>query len=129
MKAKILKATLLDAEEIEGLIKSDPNRLLPRPLKEIEKYIENFYIVKDSGAIVACGSFEDYSPRIAEIRSLIVSPHYQGKGLGKLLVRALMKKAKKNQEVFVVTSNPEFFKNLGFQPALREREILFTRGK
>ena len=129
MRPKVLKAAPYDAKTIEELINSDPNHLLPRSLKEIKKYIDNFYLVKIKGEVVACGSFEDYSPRIAEIRSLIVSPNHQGRGYGKLLVETLIKKAKKNQEVFVVTSNPKFFKNLGFQPALREREILFTKGK
>jgi len=129
MSSLVEKAKLEDASAIAELINSNPEHLLPRDLDEIRQYIDNFYCIRDNGKVVAVAAFEDYSPRIAEIRSLIVDAEHQGKGYGKLLVEELIKLATKDQEVFVVTSSVKFFTGLGFQHALKEREILFLRNK
>ena len=129
MKSPVEKAQLSDAPAIQRLIKSDPEHLLPRSLKNIKEYIGSFYIIRDGQKVVACAAFENYSKRIAEIRSMIVLPEYRSKGYGKLLVKSLVKLAGKNQEVFVVTSSTKFFTALGFKHALKEREILFLRNK
>jgi len=53
---------------------------------------------------------------LAEIRSLVVSEEYQGKGIGAKLVEACLKEAKELgiPKVFVLTTSPNFFKKLGF---------------
>jgi amino-acid N-acetyltransferase len=129
MRNLVEKAQLSDAKAIQNLIKSDPEHLLPRSLANIKEFIHSFYIIRDGEKVVACAAFENYSKRIAEIRSMFVLPEYRSRGYGKLLVKTLMKLAPKTQEVFVVTSSTKFFTALGFQPALKEREILFLRNK
>lgn len=126
---KVEKAKQEDIERIAELINSDPEHLLRRSAEEIREYLDNFWVIKDQGKIIATASFENYSPRIAEIRSLIVDPNYRSQGLGRLLMNELIKLAGKDQEVFVVTSHVKWFKTFGFKPALKEREILFLKGK
>ena len=80
MTGLVEKVRLEDASAIAELINSDPEHLLPRSLDEIKEYIDNFYCIKDAGKLVAIAAFENYSPRIAEIRSLIVDKDYRSKG-------------------------------------------------
>ncbi len=129
MRVKVEKAKPEDVRRIFDLISADPEHLLPRSEKEIGDYLDSFWVIRDQGQVIATAAFENYSPRIAEIRSLIVDKSYRDKGLGKVLVRELVKLADENQEVFVVTSSVNFFKTFGFKPALKEREILFLKRK
>ncbi len=68
---------------------------------------------------------------MAEIRSLVVLPKFQGKGIGTKLVKACMKKAKKENiyEVLSVTDKVNLFKQLGFQKCLNNQWPMFIRMK
>ncbi|MEI6732235.1 MAG: GNAT family N-acetyltransferase [archaeon] len=114
-----------DAKEISKLLKKDKIHLLPRTEKEIAKNIKNFLVIRSEGKIVACASFENYARKIAEIRSLMVLPEYRGNGYSKLLIKSLLERAKKGQEVFVVTSKADYFKKLGFATVMGEKQFLF----
>lgn len=118
-------ANMHDAEEIVELINSEEKYLVPRTVDEVEKNIGNFVVVKEEGRVVACAAFENYSSKIAEIRSVVVCHECRGKGYGKDIINTLMNRAKPGQEVFVVTSKADYFKKLGFDTALQEKQFLF----
>jgi N-acetylglutamate synthase-like GNAT family acetyltransferase len=116
-----------DAEAIVALVNSDPKHLLPRQVDEVRKEIYEWRVVKHKGEIVACAAFDYFSPRIAEIRSLIVKRAYRGMGIAEKIVEELVKLALPNQQVFVVTSNPKFFRKLNFSDCLGEKYVLFYK--
>lgn len=106
----------------------DRGRLLPRTVHELEELMTHGFVVEHQGQIVGFAALEIYSPKLAEIRSLAVSPEHQGQGLGKALVEACLHRAKALDvfEVLAVTSAEEFFRKCGFDFTLPgEKKALF----
>ncbi len=124
---QVIPPTHEDIEKIINLINQDKKHLLPRNHKEIAKKIHFWRIVKDGEDVVACGCLDAYSGRMAEVRSFIVGETYRGRGLAKALLAELMKLARPNQQVFVVTSIPEFFQKNQFDTCLGEKYIMFYK--
>ncbi|MCL4360049.1 GNAT family N-acetyltransferase [Patescibacteria group bacterium] len=120
-------ATLSDVPVILRLIRSEKTYLLYRPKKEIIAHIGNFLVADAAGDTVGCASFENYSPEIAEIRSLVVLPAFRGQGIARRLVRLLMRRKLRHQKVFVVTSKVDYFTRLGFHNVLKEKYVMFKR--
>jgi amino-acid N-acetyltransferase len=117
-------AILPDAEKVHQLISThfDTGTLLPRSFPEICENIRDFIVAEDHGRIVGCGALHLYGVHLAEIRSITVHPAYQRKGAGAVLVRALLKQAKKHHVtcVCLFTRIPEFFARMGFSAVTRE---------
>lgn len=123
-------ATEADTGRIEAFIKPfvDDGKLLPRTFDELEDLLDHFFIAEMDGDIVGCAALEIYSPKLAEIRSLAVSPLVQGKGVGKMLVEACIQRAsaKNVLEVMAITSSEAFFQACGFDFTLPgEKKALF----
>jgi amino-acid N-acetyltransferase len=118
------KARLPDAVAIESLISaySTDGTLLPRALAEICENIRDFTVLERGGQIVGCGALHLYGLHLAEIRSITVSPNFEGKGAGSVLVNALLEEAKQQQVtcVCLFTRIPEFFAPFGFAKAERD---------
>lgn len=103
-------------------------KVLPRTLDELEGLIPNYFVAETEGRVVGCAVLEVYSRKLAEIRSLVVTPECQGLGLGKLLVEACLERAKKQEilEVMAITSRDSFFQSCGFDYTLPgEKKALF----
>ena len=82
------------------------------------------------GKIVGFAALEIYSSKMAELRSLAVSPDYQRHGIGKQLVKACVERAKQQNvfEVMAITSTEEFFQRCGFDFTLPgEKKALFLQ--
>ncbi len=122
-----------DLDRLSDFIKPfvDYGKLLPRTFDELEEWLPNYFIAHDDkGAIVGCAALEVYSKKLAEIRSLAVSPDARGLGIGKALVEACVQLArdKKVYEVMAVTSADTFFINCGFDFTLPgEKKALFIQ--
>ena len=82
-----------------------------------EKVPEFLVAVNDSGEIVGAGALHVMWEDLAEVRSLIVRDDQRGKGVGHLLVAALLERAKTLgvSRVFCLTFETEFFSKHGFQ--------------
>ena len=67
--------------------------------------------------VVGMGSLVVMWQDLAEIRSLVIDPNYQGQGLGREIVAMLLEEAKllKLPRVFALTRKPGFFMKMGFQ--------------
>ena len=126
----IRKATQDDIPHIKELIAANPNTILPRSDEEMESLINGFWVAEHQGRVVGCCCLEIYSPKIAEIRTVIVHDSVRGMGFGAALVKTAADEAESQniREVMVVTSSPEYFSKLGFGECLHEKWALFYRG-
>ncbi len=125
-------ATPDDIEAIIAFVEPfvESGTLLRRTYGEVEEWLPNFFITEVNGEIVGCAALEIYSRKLAEIRSLAVSPKVQGMGIGKMLVNACVELARQRNilEVMVVTSNEQFFRAVGFDFTLPgEKKALFIQ--
>lgn len=74
--------------------------------------------IEDKGKVIACGRLQDNGGGIGQIRYMAVDEHYQGKGLGKLIVAKLEEEAKKagikTIELQARENALEFYKSQGY---------------
>lgn len=127
-------ATNNDLPQIEVFIRSfvEEGELLPRTFHELEGLVDTLFVAEWDGALVGTAALEIYNHKLAEIRSLAVSPTVQGKGVGKQLVQACVDLAKERGifEIMAVSSAESFFKACGFDftlPNLRKAFFIQTR--
>ncbi|MBM4074046.1 MAG: GNAT family N-acetyltransferase [Planctomycetes bacterium] len=123
-------ASLADVESLAHFIQPfvQRGRLLPRTQDELEDLTTDGFIAEINGAIVGFAALEIYSSKLAELRSLAVSPDHQGKGIGKALVNAIVERARQRRvfEVMAITSEEEFFQRCGFDFTLPgEKKAVF----
>ena len=115
----VRRATEFDAAAISGLIDLfvPSGTLLPRSVDFVTTYCHEFIVATDGeDRVVGCVHLDEYSPSIAELRSLAVSPAAQGKGVGRDLVQATIDLATKRgyQILFAVSNDEAFFNRFGF---------------
>ena len=127
----IRKAKKSDLNKIIKLINYGVKngKVLTRPRSDILQNINNFFVYLEDQQVIGCVSLEIYSPKLAEIRSLVVDPKYQRKGVGSLLVRACLTQAQKLGifEVLAITDKDQFFKGLGFRKSIEEKRPMFLK--
>jgi amino-acid N-acetyltransferase len=116
------------AELIEPVVQQ--RKLLRRTIDELTLLLPNYVVAEIAGRIVGCAALEIYSSKLAEIRSLVVAPEFQGQGIGKRLVEACVERAREENvlEVMAITSSEEFFRSCGFDFTLPgEKKALFLQ--
>ena len=113
------RATPADAAPISALIELyvPSGTLLPRSAEFVAMYAHEFIIAETDGEIVGCVHLDEYSPSLAELRSLAVAPGAQGIGIGRELVAATERfaQARDYATLFAVSNDTEFFSRFGFQ--------------
>lgn len=103
---------------------ADQHLMLRRTPEMIGLTIDDYLVAVDEwGRILACGALKEYSPSVAEVSAIAVSPAAQGLGLGRRIVTAVEELAVKRgvPEVFALTLEPKFFEALGYQRVDRAR--------
>ena len=103
---------------------ADQHLMLRRTPEMIALAIGDYVVATDAHhLIIACGALKEYSPSLAEVAAIAVSPDAQGRGLGRRIVAAVEELARKRgvPEVFALTLEPEFFEALGYQRVDRAR--------
>lgn len=103
---------------------ADQHLMLRRTPEMIGIAVDDYLVaVDDRGRIFGCGALKEYSPSIAEVAAIAVSPDAQGLGLGRKIVTAVEELARKRgiPEVFVLTLEPQFFEALGYVRVDRAR--------
>ncbi len=118
-------AVLPDVPAIHAIIEPYANvgTLLPRTLAELAENVRDFVVAEEERSrIVGCGALHLYGTHLAEIRSIAVSPFHKNRGVGRLLVTALMEESCRHSVtcVCLFTRVPGFFAHLGFEVARRE---------
>ena len=91
--------------------------LLPRTKTDIIANLEHFRVIRENDEVVACGALENFTPELAEVRSLMVNDTIKNRGLGRRIVLELLKIAEQRQvkRVMALTYVPTFFHKLGFK--------------
>ena len=122
----VRRARPQDAPAISRLNNTFANegRMLKRTPEMIALAIDDYVVVQNSaGELLACGALKEYSPSVAEVAAIAVSPEAHGKGLGKAIVRAVEDLARKRgiYDVFALTLQPEFFAAIGYERVDRAR--------
>ena len=106
----------------------EQKKLLPRTTDELDELIAAGFVAEQAGEILGFAALEIYSKKLAEIRSLAVSPERQGQGIGRQLVAACVDLARQRNilEVMAITSTDDFFRACGFDFTLPgEKKALF----
>jgi amino-acid N-acetyltransferase len=113
------KARMEDVRPIHTLLNffAERRELLPRSLSEIYENLQQFYVVTKGKTVVgSCALYITWSG-LAEVKALAVAPEYQGKGLGKKLLKTIIQEAKKLgvETLFTLTIREGLFKKFGFK--------------
>ena len=113
-------ATALDVRAIAAM--RQPNEGAGRKLLKLElvslfEKVPEFLVAEnEAGEVVGAGALHVMWEDLAEVRSLIVRDDQRGKGIGHLIVRALIERAKTLgvKRLFCLTFETEFFAKHGF---------------
>ena len=116
---ELVKAKLSDIPDMQALVaeKVKDGTILNRSEDEVATNIRSYVLAKEEENLVGYTALHIHSPRLAEIRSLIVDESYRGRGIGQQMVRFALEEAKSlgvEEDVLVLTYVPEFFRKLGF---------------
>lgn len=107
---------------LEPFVKA--HQLLRRSPEELSVLVRHGFIAECEGEIVGFSAIEIYSRKLAEIQSLAVAQGFQGKGIGKKLVRLCLDRARELDvmEVLAITSSEEFLRSCGFDYSLPDQK-------
>lgn len=115
---KIRKAKISDVPQVHKLINefAKKEEMLPRALNDLYENIRDLFVYDDNGIKGVCALhvlWED----LAEVRSLAVKEDFQGRGIGKALVKRCLKEAVAlgTKRAFALTYNIDFFIKIGFK--------------
>lgn len=115
----IRKARLADVPRMMPLLNEYAKQaeILPRMEGDVYQSIRDWVIAEVAGKIIGMGSLLVMWGDLAEIRSLVIDPAYQGYGVGRAIVVQLLGEARALElpRVFALTRKPGFFLKLGFQ--------------
>jgi amino-acid N-acetyltransferase len=118
--AVIRRARGSDAHAISSLIQQHvaSGTLLPRAPEFIAEHAIDFLVATIGDRIVGCVHLDEYSPSLAEVRSIVVDAPHQQRGVGVALVNAVeaLARAREYRTVFAVSNNDSFFRSRGYQP-------------
>jgi amino-acid N-acetyltransferase len=108
-----------DVPAIVALIASgaEAGLLLPRDAKSVRAQLDDFTVSEEDGEVIGCAALTALKPDVAEIRSLIVREDQRGRGIGRALVRSLLRRAGEigYDEVVAITKRAvAFYEELGF---------------
>jgi amino-acid N-acetyltransferase len=108
---------------IRALIRLYPRNLLQRDLPRIP----SFFVALVGDRIVGCCALQIYSRRLAEVRSLVVHPDFQGRGIASRLLEQCQQRGRERgvKQLLVVTGEVTLFERLGFSTFRREKIALF----
>ncbi len=121
---ELAKPILSDIPNMQKLVAQEVESgvILDRSDDEIATNIRSYVLAKKEGYLIGYTALHIHSPRLAEIRSLIVDKDFRGQSVGKKMVEFALKEAKKLgvDEVLALTYVPEFFSKLGFKEIDKE---------
>jgi amino-acid N-acetyltransferase len=122
---ELRKATLQDIPSMQQLVADEVKEgtILFRSDDEVATNIRSYTLVFQDEKLIGYAALHIHSPKLAEIRSLIVDASARGAGAGKTLVEFCKEEAKLLgvEEILVLTYIADFFKKLGFEEIDKEK--------
>ena len=121
----VRKAVVDDIPAIHAFLEhyADLGIVLRRSREDILHYLANFSVAVNATGVCACVAVRDFGNDLLEVRSLVVSPEQQGRGIGRQLVAGVISALDASQDtwrLFTLTKEPAFFGKLGFRVVERE---------
>ena len=124
MDIRFYKPTVADITKMQDIVKEEvlSGKILLRTEDEMATTIRSYTVVEVDGKMAGFTATHIHSPRMAEVRSLIVDEKYRGLGLGKKLVDKCVEEAKFYgiKQVLSLTYEKNFFLNCGFREIPKE---------
>ena len=122
---KYRKATFKDIEAIYQLVAdyAEEGVMLARSRNTLYETLRDMIVAEDdAGAIVGVGGLHIIWDRLAEVRTLAVSPQKTRQGIGAEIVKRLIAEGEQLgvEKVFTLTYKPGFFQTLGFETITKE---------
>lgn len=118
-QAGVRRATHQDVSAISALMEryAALGNVLPRTADDIQRNLNDFYVVEQQSRVAGCGALEIFTPELAEIRSLMIAEDHAGRGLGGRLVEHLAGEARARgfKRLMALTYVPQFFQKFGFE--------------
>lgn len=117
MDAEIRKARLEDLNAVLALL---ADASLPR--EGVAEHFRHFLVAHGKGVVVGSVGQEHYG-QSSLLRSLVVAPPHQGRGLGRALTERIVEEARGQsvKQLFLLTETaPGFFSRFGFKQIPRE---------
>ena len=115
---EVRRPQIHDVPKMAAMINSfaAQGQMLPRSQHHLYRYLRDFAVATADGTVVGCGALSLTWEDLAEIRSLAVAREWQGSGVGRALVEALLAEARTLglPQVFCLTYQQEFFERIGF---------------
>ena len=123
---ELFKPNISNIKDMQELVAVDVENgnILARDQNEMATTIRSYVAVKDkfTSKIVAFVALHIHTISLAEIRSLIVSKEYRGKGIAKELIKYSIAEAKELtlSKLLVLTYKQQLFESFGFKEILKE---------
>lgn len=91
--------------------------VLPRTRESIQAQLEHFRVAEVEGQIIGCAQLALFTRGLAEVKSLVIEAAARGRGVGGLIVAALVEHARAQnvRRIFALTDNVRFFRRQGFR--------------
>lgn len=92
--------------------------LLSKATVTLYEDVPDFLVAELGGQVVGCGAMHVLWEDLGELRTLAVDPVAKGRGIGRILVAALLDRARDLglSRVFCLTFETDFFASVGFRP-------------
>ena len=124
MEIKFYKPTVADISKMQEIVKEEVanGKILLRTEDEMATTIRSYTVVEVNGKMAGFTATHIHYPRLAEVRSLVVSKDFRGLKLGKQLVEACIKEAKEYgiKQLLSLTYEQGFFESCGFRVISKE---------
>ncbi|MFA7159248.1 MAG: GNAT family N-acetyltransferase [Kiritimatiellia bacterium] len=125
---KIRSAGFGDVTAIYNILKEHPREVLPRATSDIIQNIDRFLVAEISGKVAGTACWQilpdiSRAPSHAiEIKSVAVSKDFQRRGIGRMLVRAMIGHVRlfRPAQIVVLTFSPAYFRRFGFREVPKE---------
>lgn len=118
-------ATVADVDAIFELLEiyAPGGTVLRRSKEDIAFYIGNFWVAESTEGVCGCAALRDFGNDLLEVRSVVIHPDMQGRGIGRILVETIiaeLRQSRAHWRLFTLTTTPAFFKSLGFAETIKE---------
>jgi amino-acid N-acetyltransferase len=121
---EIRRAKVSDVNQIHELINvySEQKILLPRTVESLYQNIQSIFVAILDDRVVGSASLSILDKELAEIRSLVVDPNAEKKGIGRLLVEEVVAETKRLgiQKLISLTYQVKFFEKCGFEVTVKD---------